>query len=65
MIIDQEYEESKGKRMIEILVKDEKVGVWMPIMAADVRIMNRDYELVKISEIRVRDFEKEKGEEQK
>ena len=55
MVKDLVYEKSKGEEVIEILVDN----IWIPAMATDLRIMNKDADLVKVKEIRVRKFEKE------
>lgn len=53
MIRDEVNEKSKGKEIIEILVEN----IWIPVMATDLRIMNRDFDLVRVKAIRVRKLE--------
>lgn len=52
MIKDQVNEESKGSKIVEILIDN----IWIPVMATDLRIMNKEAELVKVKEIRVRNL---------
>ena len=49
MIKDQ-VNEKNNKEIVEILVDN----IWIPAMTTDLRIMNKDCELVKVKEIRVR-----------
>lgn len=60
MIIDHESKNSNNNRIIEVLIVDKKTSVWIPAMATDLRLMNKQCDLVKIKEIRVRDLAKEK-----
>jgi hypothetical protein len=53
MIQDEVANKSKHKKIIEILVDN----VWIPAMATDLRIMNRDTNLVRVEAIRVRKLE--------
>ena len=43
---------TNGKEMIEVLIEDG-FKIWIPASATDLRIMNKDRELVKVKEIRV------------
>ena len=52
MIIDHVMNKTNGKEMIEVLIEDG-VKIWIPASATDLRIMNKDRELVKVKEIRV------------
>lgn len=54
MIKDLVYEKSEGEEVIEIFVDN----IWIPAMATDLRIMNKEAELVKVTELRIRKFEK-------
>jgi len=60
MIIDHESKNSNGDRMIEVLTSDGNVSVWIPAMATDLRLMNKNCDLVRIKEIRVRNLKEEK-----
>lgn len=55
MIKDELNTKTKGEKIIEILIDN----LWMPAMATDLRIMNKNRDLVKVKAIRVRDLEKE------
>ncbi len=59
MILDHVSEESGGKKMIEVLVEEDGVKVWIPVMAVDLRLLGGDRELKHINEIRVRNLEEE------
>lgn len=50
MIEDEVRIKSKGKQIIEILIDN----VWIPALATDLRIMNKDCELVRVKAMRVR-----------
>jgi len=52
---DELYNQTKGKKSIEILVDN----MWVPALATDLRILNRDHDLVRVQAIRVRDLKKE------
>ena len=49
MVKDHENKKDKNK-IIEVFVD----GVWVPAMATELRIINRDLEVKKVEEIRVR-----------
>jgi hypothetical protein len=55
MIIDEVSTISNGKEIVEILIEN----IWIPAMATDLRIMNKETELVKVKAIRVRKLEEE------
>ena len=52
MINDLVNENNKNE-MIEILIEN----IWIPAMATDLRIMNKEAELIKVKAIRVRKLE--------
>ena len=62
MIIDHVSKNSNGDKIIEVLTSDGKVGLWVPAMATDLRLMGKNCDLVKIKEIRVRNLKEEKDE---
>ncbi len=55
MVKDELYDQTKGKKTIEILIDN----MWIPTMATDLRIFNRNNELIRVQAIRVRDLEVE------
>ena len=50
MVKDEVAEKSKDKEIVEILVDN----IWIPAMATDLRIMNRNDDLVRVKAIRTR-----------
>ena len=56
MIKDEIYDQTKGKKAIELLIDE----MWIPAMATDLRIFNKDDELIRVKAIRVRDLETDK-----
>ena len=53
MVRDEVNQKNKNE-MIEVLVGDSSTNVWIPVMATDLRILDRDTEFVKVQAIRVR-----------
>jgi len=49
---DEVYEKTNGGQVIEILVS----SIWVPAMATDLRIVNKNIDLVRVEAIRVRDL---------
>lgn len=54
MVDDQVMVVSKGQKIIEVLIEDEGIKLWIPAMATDLRIMNKKAELVRVKGLRVR-----------
>lgn len=54
MILDHEHKKTDGSKWVEILVN----GVWTPACATDLRILDNNQNLVRVTEIRVRKFKK-------
>ena len=54
MIVDEVQKQSKGKEIIEVLIDEKNIKIWVPAMATDLRIMTKDYELNKVRALRVR-----------
>jgi len=62
MIIDHESKNSNGNKIIEVLTERDGISIWIPAMATDLRLMDKNCDLVKIKEIRVRNLKEEKDE---
>ncbi len=60
MIIDHESKNSNGDKIIEVLTTNGEISVWVPAMATDLRLMDKNCDLVRIEEIRVRNLVEEK-----
>lgn len=56
MVEDQLSIISQGQKIIEVLIEDKGIKLWIPAMATDLRIMNKERELVKVKGLRVRKF---------
>lgn len=54
MITDEEFEKSKEKRFIEILIDQDGVSFWIMACATDLRILGNDRELRSVKALRVR-----------
>ena len=53
-MVTDEVNKANKDEIVEILVSN----MWMPAMATDLRIMNRDTDFVRVEAIRVRKLEK-------
>ncbi len=51
--------ETKGNKIIEVLIGDE-VKVWIPVMATKLYIININGEIHQVQELRVRDLTEER-----
>ena len=56
MVEDQLSLISNGQKIIEVLIEDKGIKLWIPAMATDLRIMNKNQELVRVRGLRVRKF---------
>ena len=63
MIIDHESKNSNGNKIIEVLTEEDGISIWIPAMATDLRLMDKNCDLVRIKEIKVRNLAKEKKHE--
>ncbi len=59
MVKDEIAIKSKNKQIIEALV-GHKVKVWVPIMATQLYMVDKNGEIGKVEAVRVRNFENEK-----
>lgn len=55
MITDNLSVDTNGKKIIEVLVDN----MWVRAMATDLRIINKNIDLIRVQAIRVRDLEEE------
>lgn len=58
MIKDLAWEKSRGKKMIEVLIAEGDIRVWIPLMATSAYIVTKDHELTKIREVKVTNIKK-------
>lgn len=58
MVQDELAKETNNNKIIEILIQDGEVKLWLPVIATDLRLMNKDYELVRVIGTRVRNLKK-------
>ena len=61
MVQDELARETNNNKIIEVLIEDESVKLWIPVMATDLRLMNKNYELVRVNGVRVRNLKNEKS----
>ncbi len=52
-IEDEVYKKSKEKKWVEILIQEGDTRIWMPAAITDLRILNRERELVRVIGLRV------------
>ena len=55
MIKDELSDETKGNKVIEVLIDN----VWILAIGTDLRILNKNDDLVRVEAVRVKDFSKE------
>jgi hypothetical protein len=65
MIDDIVYKRSRGKKIIEALVTDGKVGTFIPVIAMNIWSIGSDGIPMQIKEIRVRSLVADKKKEKK
>lgn len=59
MVKDQQNEKTQGKQIIEALISNGIIRVWIPVMVTKLYLVSKEGEITPITEVRVRDLGKE------